>query len=324
MQIIIYERYGGPEVLQLTERPLPQPAPGEVRVRVHASSINAADVRLMRADPFLVRLANGLLAPKKQTLGADLAGVVEALGPGARTLQIGDAVFGHTSLGGGLAEAACVPEDALAPIPEGLDDHQAASLVLAGFTALQAVRERARVEPGQSVLIHGAGGGVGTLLVQIAKAYGAQVTAVCGPASVELVESLGADRALDYTRHDFTTDEARHDAVFGVNGHRPLTAYRDALRPGGLYLMIGGHSRQLFEAMLLGRLRFAGSGRRIELLRLDHDRHPDDLSELRRLVAAGSLRPVIDRVVPLEQTADAMRYVERGHVLGKVAVQIAA
>lgn len=324
MKAITYQRYGGPEVLHLAERDKPEPQDEEVLLRVRASSINAVDYRLMRADPFLVRLERGLVRPRRQVLGADVAGVVERVGSAVTDIEPGDEVFGHTSLGGGFAEYVSLPASSLAPKPAGLDFEEAASLVLAGFTALQAVRDRARIEAGQSILIQGAGGGVGTLLVQIAKAYGAHVTAVCGPGNVELVSSLGADRVIDYTRQDFTAEKERYDNIFGVNGYHPLPAYRDALRTGGTYVMIGGASRQLFEAILLGSLRFAGSGRSIELLTLDHDRHPGDLDELRALVACGRLRPVIDRVFPLTEARDGLRYVERGHVHGKVVLRAAA
>ncbi len=325
MKAITYQRYGGPEVLRLSERPKPTPGEGEILVRVRAASINAADYRMMRADPFLVRLNNGLFSPKKQVLGIDLAGIVEQVGPKVTRFKAGDEVFGHTFRdGGGFAEYVRVPESGVALKPAGLDFEQAASVVLAGMTALQAARDRARVRSGQSVLIQGAGGGVGTLLVQVAKAYGAHVTAVCGPGSVELVRSLGADRVVDYTRRDFTSEDARYDAIFGVNGHHPLTGYRDALKPGGTYVMVGGESRQLFEAMFPGALRFAGSGRNIELLTLDADRKADDLQELRELIAAGQLRPIIDRVLPLAEAPAAMRYVEQGHVRGKVVLRIAA
>ena len=325
MQAITFEKYGGPEVLRLSERPKPTPGQGEVLVRVRAASLNAMDRRLMRADPLLVRCFNGLLVPKQRALGADVAGVVEAVGPGVRRLAPGQAVFGFTSkhARGGLAEYVALPERALARKPDGLGFEQAAAVVLAGFTALQAVRERARLRPGDAVLIQGAGGGVGTLLVQVAKAYGARVTAVCGPRSAELVRSLGADRLLDRTRHDVRREGARYDAIFGVHGYQALAAYRDGLKPGGTYVMVGGESRQLYEAMLLGRWAFARSGKRIELLQLDEERHADDLEELCTLIAAGRLRPVLDRVYPLEQTAEAMRHLERAHVRGKLVVRVA-
>jgi NADPH:quinone reductase-like Zn-dependent oxidoreductase len=324
MKAITYRQYGGPEVLRLGECERPAAAEGEVLIRVHASSINAVDYRLMRANPFLVRLANGLLSPKKRKLGSDVSGVVEQVGPGVKRVKVGDEVFGQTlhDGGGGFAEYVCVRESAVAVKPEELDFVQSAALVLAGLTALQAVRDRAKVRPGQSVLIQGAGGGVGTLLVQVAKAYGSHVTAVCGPGSVELVTSLGADRVIDYTKKDFTQEGGRYDAIFGVNGHRPLAAYRNALKPGGAYVVVGGDSRTLFQAMFLGALRFAGSGRKIELLRLDADRHTYDLEELRELIAAQKLRPVIDHLYPLDETAAAMRYVEGGHVRGKVVLQV--
>ena len=325
MQAMTFARYGGPEVLRLRERERPEPRRGEVLVRMLASSINASDVRLLRADPFLVRLENGLFTPRRQVPGTDLAGIVEEVGRAVTGLGIGDAVFGHCSRErGAWSEYVRVPAEAVTPLPEGLDFEPAAAVVLAGLTALQAVRQRARIRPGQSVLIQGAGGGVGTLLVQIARAYGATVTAVCGPGSRELVGSLSADRVIDYTRQDFTDEAERYDAIFGVNGYYPLPAYRDHLRPGGTYVMVGGTNRQIFEALLFGPLRFAGSHRNLELLRLDPDLHPRDLAELRERITEGSLRPVIDRVVSLAEIPEAIRYVERGHVRGKVVVRAAS
>ncbi len=324
MKAITYDRYGGPEVLRFGEQDCPVPGEGEVLLRVRAASVNALDDRRMRADPFLIRFFNGLFAPRLHALGADVAGVVDRVGPGVTRLRPGDEVFGYApkeSLGA-WAEFAAIREEALAPLPAGLDFAEAAAVVLAGCTALQAVRDRAAVRPGRSVLIQGAGGGVGTFLVQLAKAYGAHVTAVCGPRSVELVESLAADRVLDYTKQDFAEEDASYDAIFGVNGSRSLKTYRDRLAPGGTYVMVGGDSRQLFEAILLGKWRFARSGKTIEVLTLDEDRHAEDLEELRSRIAAGQLRPILDRVFPLSRTAEAMRAFGRGHVRGKIVLQV--
>jgi len=325
MQAVLHDRYGGPELLRVGRVPRPVPAPGQVLIRVHAASINAMDYRIMRADPFLVRLQNGLLRPKRPILGADVAGVVEAVGPGVTTFAIGDEVFGEAFFTDGLgafAEYVCVRKEAILEKPASLGFIEAAALPLAGVTALQAVRDRAKLCAGQSVLIQGAGGGVGCFLVQIAKAYGAKVTAVCGPRSVELLRSLGADRVIDYTEEDFATEDGRYDAIFGVNGYRPLTLYRSLLMPGGVYVMVGGASRQILEALLLGKLRFSWSGRRMEILSVDELVRDKDLEEIRDLVDSGRLRVTVDRVFPLARAAEAIRHVEGGHVRGKAILEV--
>ncbi|MBX3271044.1 MAG: DUF2306 domain-containing protein [Sandaracinaceae bacterium] len=320
MAAVVYDRYGGPEVLRVARVARPKPGPGQVLVRVAFASINAADYRSMRADPFIARLSSGLFAPRRRILGADVAGVVEAVGPGVTRFAPGDAVFGDTSSDGfgAFAELACVSERALARVPEGVPLEAAAAAGLASVTAIGALA-RAGVAPGGSILIHGAGGGVGTALVQIAKARGLRVTAVCGPRSVALVRALGADRVLDHARAEHDADEARYDAVFGVNGYRPLAAHRARVAPGGAYVMVGGTGRQIFEALLVGPLAFWRSGRRVEVLTLSAG--PPELEEVRELLATGALRPVIDRVLSLDQAAEAMRYVERGHVHGKVLLR---
>lgn len=319
MRAVVYDRYGGPEVLRLADIPRPSPGPGQVLVRVACASVNAADYRSMRADPFIARLSLGLFRPRRRILGLDVAGVVEAVGPGVSAHAPGDVVLGDTYLDGlgGFAEHACISERSLVRVPDGVSLEEAAAVPLAAVTALSALA-RARLAPGASVQVYGAGGGVGTFLVQIAKARGHRVTAVCGPKSVELVRSLGADRVLDYRAREHEADEERYDAVFGVNGYRSLAGHRARLAPGGTYVMVGGTGAQIFEALLFGKLRFAFDDRRIELLMLEDAPRTAELEEACDLLASGALRPVIDRVLPLEQAADAIRYVERGHVRGKV------
>lgn len=323
MKAIVYRRYGGPEVLELVNIEKPVARAGEILVRVHATSVNAADYRLMRADPFLARLDNGLFRPKKQILGVDIAGVVEAVGDGVTSCAPGQKVFGETFGDGlgGFAEYVRLREGAVVAMPEGLSFEEAAAVPLAGITALQAVRDVAQIRNGQTVAIQGAGGGVGTLLVQLAKARGATVTAVCGTSSAPLVRSLGADFIVDYTKEDFTAQREQYDVIFGVNGYHPLSDYRRALKRGGIYLMIGGKNAQIFEALLLGRFRFMWSGKRIGTLTLDRQRERD-LRELRDLLTSQTLRPVIDRMFTLEETAEAMRYAEQSHVRGKVVIQV--
>lgn len=323
MKAWVYRRYGGPEVLQAVELPKPAPGAGEVLVRLAATSINAADYRQLRADPFLVRIDNGLNRPKKRTiLGGDVAGIVEEVGSGVGSFAAGDAVFGETKLGGAFAEYTIVEEELLVPKPESLSFEEAGTVPLAGVTALQAVRDKAAVTPGDSVLIQGAGGGVGTMLVQVAGAYGGEVTAVCGPGSTDLVRSLGAKHTIDYTTDDFTQHDDRYDAIFGVNGYHTLGEYKRALDPGGTYVMVGGTNRQIFDALLWSRFLFMSSGKQAVVLTIDDSRRAGDLLELHELIDDGKLRPAIDRTFGFDELPEAFNYVEQGHVRGKVSIRV--
>jgi NADPH:quinone reductase-like Zn-dependent oxidoreductase len=306
---------------------VPEPGPGKVLVKVHASSLNAADHRLMRATPFLARLGNGLFRPKKwRTLGVDVAGVVERVGEGVQRVSIGDAVFADAFRDGlgAFAEYVCLSESAVVRKPENLTFDEAATVPLAGVTALQGLRDRAEVKPGDEVLIQGAGGGVGTFVVQLAKHFGAHVTAVCGSGSAQLMQEFGADRVIDYATIDFTEEDARYDVIVAVNGYHSIGEYKRCLKPGGRYVMVGGDNRQLFEGLLLAPIRFLGSGRSARVLDVDDSRVASDLETLGELLAARALRPVIDRRFALDQMQDAMRYLEKGHVRGKVVIQVAA
>jgi NADPH:quinone reductase-like Zn-dependent oxidoreductase len=324
MKAIRYDSYGGPEVLQYADIPTPTPESDQVLVRVEAASINAADYRLMRADPFLARFGAGLRRPHKwPVLGSDLAGVVEAVGSEVTDLVVGDRVFGDSFADGrgSFAEFVCVSSSSLAPIPDGLSATEAAAVPLAAMTALQAIRDLGHVEPGQSVFVHGAGGGVGTMAVQIAKAYGADVTAMCGPRSVAVAESAGADRIIDYSVEHIPASGS-YDLVLGVNGYQPLSTYRRLLKDGGRYVTIGGTTRTLMDALLLAKLAFLFSGKKAAILTIDDDKRSTDLQELVGLIKTGQLRPYVDRTFPLDRTADAMRYVETGHVPGKVVLTV--
>jgi NADPH:quinone reductase-like Zn-dependent oxidoreductase len=323
MKAIVYRQYGGPEVLQETELSVPKPGPGQVQVRVHATSINAADYRLMRADPFLVRLMNGLFRPKRRrVLGQDVAGVVTEVGPGVTRFSVGDEVFGETPMNGegAFAEFALADEHSLARKPAALGFEEAGAVPLAGTTALQAVRDLGQVKAGDSVLIVGAGGGVGMFAVQIARALGARVTAVCGPRSVELVRELGADEVIDYTTTELATSPSTWNTIIAVHGHHSLMTYRRLLSPGGRYVMVGGDSAQIFGALLWARPLFALAGKRGGALTIDGDRRAADLQQLAAWLASGELRVVIDRRYQLERAAEAMAYVEAGHVAGKVVL----
>ncbi|MFO0686201.1 MAG: NAD(P)-dependent alcohol dehydrogenase [Sandaracinus sp.] len=322
MRAFVYERYGEPrEVMHRVQVPLPDPGPGAIRVRVSASSINAADQRLARADPFLARLDNGLFRPRKRRiLGADVCGVVDAIGEGITRWKVGDEVFGSSMAMGAFAEAMTLREDEVTRRPAGVSVHACAAAPLAGITAIQAVRERAKLRKGQRVLVMGAGGGVGTMVVQLAKAYGAHVTALCGAASVALVRSLGADEVVDHARG--AEPKGSFDAVLGVNGYRSLATYLAWLERGGVYVMVGGNNRQIFEALLLGKLRFLGSGRRLEVLTIDERLRRQDLAELSALLADGRVKPVVERVVPFAEIPEAMSAAWGGHVGGKIVVEV--
>lgn len=321
MKAIVYERYGSPDMLKLQEMPKPTPGAGEVLVKLHATALNAADWHMLRADPFLVRFEAGLTAPKRRVLGADIAGQVEAVGAGVTQFRPGDEVYGEiTSCGwGGFAEYVCARETCLAPKPANLTWEEAAAVPMAAMTALQALRDKANVQAGQSVLIHGAGGGVGTFAVQLAKVFGAEVTAVCGPRNIQRVRDLGADHVIDYTQQDFAQGGQQYDVILAVNGSRALTDYRRALRPGGQYVMIGGSTGQMFQALLLGPLFSLAGGRKMGNL-LAHVSQ-EDLIYLRDLIEAGKITPIIDRCYPLEQVPDAMRYLEEGHAEGKIVIR---
>lgn len=326
MRAIVYRQYGGPEVLERAELSQPIPGAGQVLVKVHATSINAADYRMMRADPFLVRAFNGWLRPQwRQVLGMDVAGVVAAVGPGVTKFAVGDAVFGETPMRGqgAFAEYALGNVTALARKPERLRFEEAAAVPLAAMTALQGLRDLGKVGPGSKVVVQGAGGGVGIFAVQLARHLGAEVTAVCGPKSAELVRSLGAAHVVDYTQRDFTAEGKTYDVIVAVNGYHSLLAYRRCLVPGGRYVMIGGTGAQLFQTLLFARLVFGLQGKWGGALTIDESKREADVAQLASWLEAGAIRPVIDRELELEQAAEAMRYVEAGHVRGKVVLRVA-
>ena len=235
---------------------VPQPTPGdnEVLIKVHAVSANSADLHMLRADPFLIRMSSGLLRPKQQILGADIAGTVEAVGKGVTRFKPGDEVFGDISAcgWGGFAEYVCATEEALVLKPAKLTFEEAAAVPMAAVTALQGLRTKGKIQPGQKVLIYGASGGVGSFSVQIAKSFGAEVTAVCSTRHLDMVRSLGADRVMDYTQEDFSRNGHRYDLIVACNGYRPISDYRRALSPNGTYVMSGGAASQMAEAMLQG------------------------------------------------------------------------
>jgi len=323
MKAIIYHKYGSPDVLELKEIEKPTPKDNEVLVKIHAASVNAYDWHLLRADPFLVRLmGGGLLKPKNQILGADIAGRVEVVGRKVKQFQPGDEVFGDISGcgSGGFAEYVSVPENALALKPANITFEEAAAVPMAAVTALQGLRDKGQIQPGQKVLINGASGGVGTFAVQIAKSFGAEVTGVCSTKKLEMVRSIGADQVIDYTQEDFTQNEQRYDLILAANGYHSLSDYKRALSPKGIYVATGGSMAQIFQAMLLGPwVSMAGSKK---MGALSAKPNQKDLVFMKELLEAGKAVPVIDRRYTLSEAADALRYLGEGHARGKVVITL--
>ncbi|HEU0003493.1 MAG TPA: NAD(P)-dependent alcohol dehydrogenase [Ktedonobacteraceae bacterium] len=322
MKAIVYTHYGSPEVLQFKEVAKPTPRDNEVLVHVHAASVNAADLHFLRADPFLMRLWSGLLKPKHHILGAAIAGRVEAVGRNVTQIQPGDEVFGDLSECGlgGFAEYVCASEEALALKPAHVTFEQAAAVPLAAVTALQGLQSKGHIQAGQKVLIHGASGGVGTFAVQIAKAFGAEVTAVCSTRNVDAIRSMGADHVIDYTQEDFTHNGQQYDLIVAANGNRSISEYKRALRPNGTYVMTGGSNKQVFQAMLLGPwISRTGTKKMGNLMAKPNT---EDLRFVKELLEAGRVIPVIESCYPLRETAEALRYLEAGHARGKVVITV--
>ena len=318
MKALVYRRYGGPDVLELADVPQPQPREHQVLVRVRASSINGADRVLLRGKPIVVRLGMGLSRPRHHTLGFDVAGSVEAVGPGVTQFRVGEDVFGASQFGA-FAELACVNQETLVPKPAGVSFEQAAATPTAGYTALQGLR-KGRIEAGQKVLIDGASGGVGTFAIQIAKAYGTDVTAVCSTRNVETARALGASRVIDYRQEELTVDSQRYDLVLAANAYRPLSDYRRVMKPNAAYVMTGGGGVRILEVMLLGTLVSMTSSRRMSNIMAVAKK--SDLVVLKELLGTGKIKPVIDRTVALSEVPDAIRRLEHEHARGKVVVSV--
>ena len=323
MKAIVIDRFGTPDVLRLEEVPTPVPADDQVLIRVRASSVNPYDWHYLTGLPRLFRPAFGVRRPKYRILGADLAGQVEAVGRAVAGFRPGDEVYGQVAAGA-FAEYAVAAEGQIAPKPANLTFEEAAAVPLAGFTALQAVRDQGKVQPGQRVLVNGASGGVGTLAVQIAKAFGAEVTGVCSTANVDLVRSLGADHVVDYTREDFAAGTRRYHFLFDNVGNRKLSEYRRALEPKGMYLASHGQAenRWLGPVGFLARMTVVSPFVSQRLASFVSQPSRADLLALKDMIEAGSLKPVVDRAYPLSQVADAFRHLEQWHVRGKVVITV--
>jgi NADPH:quinone reductase-like Zn-dependent oxidoreductase len=319
MKAILHTAYGPPELLQLTDVEKPTPTEGRVLVRVHASSINAADYRPLKPDPFFIRFFDGLLRPKDPRFGSDLAGRVEAVGENVTQFRPGDEVFGCGA--GAYADYAVAREAYLAPKPASKSFEEAAAVPIAGLTALQGIRWAGGIQPGQAVLVQGASGGVGMFAVQLAKAYGAEVTAVCSTRNLDMARSIGADHVIDYTREDFTLSPQRYDLIYAANGYHPLSAYKRALKPGGVYVCAGGTMPQIFQALLFGSWMSRDGEKKMGSMGVAKVIQ-EDLATLGEFLEAGKIAPVIDASYPLNETAKAFRYVEDEHVHGKVIISV--
>lgn len=320
MKAVIQTNYGPPEVLKIEEVEKPTPQDKQVLIKLHATSINAGDYRMMRANPFFIRLmTGGFLKPKDPRLGSDVAGRVEAVGENVTQFQPGDEVFGCGH--GAFAEYVLAKETFLAFKPTSTSYEAAAAVPVAALTALQGLRYAGGIQPGQKVLIQGASGGVGTFAVQLAKSSEAEVTAVCSPRNLDMARSIGADHVIDYTVEDFTQNGQGYDLIFAANGYHSLSAYKRALNPQGVYVCAGGTMPQLFQAMLLGSWMSRNGDKKIGSMGIAKV-NQEDLVYLGELLEAGKIIPVIDRNFPLSEIVEAFRYVEEKHAQGKVVITV--
>ena len=323
MKAIRYHRYGSPQVLRLEDVDLPALGDADVLIRVRAASVNPLDWHFIRGLPYLVRPQNGLLRPKDGGVGVDVAGHVEKVGKDVTRFSPGDEVFGCVPVLGSLAEYVSMNADgALLAKPANQSFEQAASVPVAGVTALQALRDHGHFQPGQKVLVNGAAGGVGTFAVQVAKALGAEVTGVCSTRNVELVASIGASQVIDYSKQDFTRSGQRYDLLLDIAGSRPFAAYRRVLTRQAMVVGIGGPNggrvlgpmTRVIKALLLSRVT------RQPVTFFIAKPSSGDLAVLHDLLADGKVTPVIDRSYPLSEAAEAIRYLEQGHARGKIVI----
>ena len=322
MKAIVYRCYGSPDVLEFEDIEKPTPANGEVLVKVVAASVNPLDWHFMRGSPYIMRLGSGLGAPNDASMGVDFAGTVEAVGRNVKRFKRGDEVFGGRS--GAFAEYVTVLEDrALALKPANMTFVQSATVPIAGITALQALRDKGKIEPGQKVLINGASGGVGTFAVQIAKSFGAEVTGVCSTRNVAMVRSIGADHVIDYTKEDYTKSGHRYDLIIDNVGNHSLLANRRVLNPDGIFVIVGGPKGNWLRP-LMGPIKalmlspFVGQEFVMILAKL----RAEDLAILGDLMQAGKVTPVIDRRYRLSEVPAAIRYSEEGHARGKIVIDL--
>jgi NADPH:quinone reductase-like Zn-dependent oxidoreductase len=321
MKAIVYYKYGSPDVLELKDIDKPVVNNDDVLVRIHAASVNPYDWHFMRGTPYILRaMGNGILKPKVARLGVDMAGTVEAVGRNVTQFKPGDEVFGGGK--GAFAEYVCASEKALALKPANVTFEQAAAMPIAGLTALQALRDKGRVQPGQKVLINGAAGGVGTMAVQVAKWFSAEVTGVCSTKNVDMVRSIGADHVIDYVQENFTQGKQRYDLIFDNVGNHSLSNTRRVLKSKGILVMVGGESKgnwlEPLLSLLIASLKSLFVSQTIAPFLAT--RSQKDLLILQELIETGKVTPVIDKIYPLAEVPDAIRYLELGHARGKVII----
>ena len=320
MKAIVYTEYGPPDVLQLKELEKPIPADDEILIKIHAVSINGSDREGLIGNPLYVRIG-GLRKPGYPILGSDIAGRVEAVGKNNTEFQPGDEVFGEIpGYHGGFAEYVCTRGKTMAKKPASMTFEEAAAIPQAGVIALQGIREKGQVQPGQKILINGAGGGAGTFAVQLAKLHGAEVTGVDNTGKMDFLRSLGADHVIDYTREDFTRNRNQYDLILDLIAHRSVFAYARALLPNGTYFFVGGSAAVLFQILFFGSLIKRTTGKNIRILMVPQNRK--DLIAITELCEAGKVCPVIDRQYPFSEVPEAMRYVAEGHAKGKVVITV--
>ena len=320
MKAIVYHEYGSPDVLRLEEIAKPIPKDDEVRVQVQAISINGSDREGLIGKPLYARMG-GLRKPGYPILGSDIAGRVEMAGRNITQFQTGDEVFGEIpGYHGGFAEYACAPEKTLARKPSSMTFEEASAIPQAGVIALRGIRDKGQVQPGQKVLMNGAGGGAGSFAVQLAKLYGAEVTGVDNTHKLDFIRSLGADHVIDYTREDFTKNGKQYDLILDVTAHRSVFAYARALKPNGTYFFVGGSVATLFQILFLGPWIRRSTGKNVGILAVPQNSR--DLIAITELCVAGKVRPVIDRRYPLSDVPEALRYVAEGRAKGKVVITV--
>ena len=321
MKAVYCKGYGTPDVLELRDVDKPAPESGRVVVQVHAASLNVADYYDLRGG--VGRLSGGLLRPKDPRVGRDFAGLVEAIGEGVAHINPGDEVFGTCP--GSFAEYASAREDRIALKPANVSFEEASAIPVAGLTALQGLRDAGHIKPGQKVLIDGASGGVGTFAVQIAKAFGGEVTAVCSPRNQEIARSIGADHVIDYTQADYTQNQPKYDLILGVNGDHSIFSVRRALSPTGVYVMAGASRRSVLlmfmQVALFSRLLSKSGGQKLGFMGITKVNQAD-LAFVGELVEERKVVPVIAKRYPLGETAQAFRYLGEGHAMGKVIINI--
>ncbi len=334
MKAIVRTAYGGPEVLRLEEIEKPTPKDGQVLVKVHAASVNPADYHAMRGGmarilaPLIMRENIGMRKPKDPSFGSDFAGTIEEVGPNVTKFKVGDEVFGTCTKGsGGFAEYACAREVRIAPRPENITIEEAAGIPIAALTALQGLRDKGKIKPGQKVLVNGASGGVGTFAVQIAKSYGAEVTGVCSTRNLDMVRKIGADHVIDYTQEDFSKTGEHYDLICDAVGNHSVSDYKRALNPDGICVIIGFYGMpRLLANVIRGGIESKTGKKKIGMMLARIT--PEDLNVVKELIEAGKVRPVIETSFSLNETADAVRLCEGekhrpGHARGKVVVTVA-